>query len=155
MTQGKETPFTIGIPGPSWLRWFRKRYPDLFVRLAQGLYTKRAHGLCAKNVTSFYENISCLYTKYEYSPSRTWNYDESGVQAGCNGGAYVLVRTRACNVHQVVPDKHKWLWLIDLTCFNVIGKSVLNFYIFCGKRFRRNYIHLCKQGATMAMSKKA
>jgi hypothetical protein len=30
-----------------------------------------------------------------------------------------------------------------------------NFYIFRGKRFRRNYIQLCEQGATMAMSNKA
>jgi hypothetical protein len=42
-----------------------------------------------------------------------------------------------------------------LTCINAAGESIPNFYILCGKRFRRNYIEMCEQGATMAMSKKA
>lgn len=123
------------------------------MRLAQGLDAKRARSLHAENVTSFYENLSCLYAKYEYSPSRIWNCGKNGVQVGCNGGPYVLARTGARNMHQVVPDKREWLTV--LTYINVASKNIPNFYIFHGKRFRRNYIHLCKHSATMAMSKKA
>jgi hypothetical protein len=42
-----------------------------------------------------------------------------------------------------------------LTCINAAGESIPNFYIFRGKRFRRNYIQFCEEGATMAMSSKA
>jgi hypothetical protein len=33
MTQGRDTPFTNGIPGTCWLRWFRRRHPELSVRV--------------------------------------------------------------------------------------------------------------------------
>jgi hypothetical protein len=153
MTQGRDTPFTNGIPGPGWLRWFKRRHLELSMRVAQGLDANRARSLCAKNVSNFYENLSSLYAKYEYSPSQIWNCDESGVQVGRNGGAYVLAKTGSRNVHQVVLDEREWLTV--LTCINAAGESIPNFYIFRGKRFRRNYIYMCEQGATMAMSKKA
>ena len=92
MTQGSETSFTNGILGPSWLRWFKRRHLELSLRLAQDLDAKRARGLCAKNVISFYENLSCMYDTHNYSPSHIWNCDESGVQVGRNGGAYVLAK---------------------------------------------------------------
>jgi hypothetical protein len=44
MTQGRDTPFTNRIPGTGWLRWFRKRHPELSVRVAQGLNAKHARG---------------------------------------------------------------------------------------------------------------
>jgi hypothetical protein len=110
--------------------------PELSVRVAQGLEAKWARSLCTKNVSSFYENLSSLYTKYEVPPSRIWNCDKSGVQAGRNGGAYVLAKIRSRNVHQVIPDEREWLTV--LTCINVAGESIPNFYIFRGKRFRRN-----------------
>jgi hypothetical protein len=79
ITQDRMTPFTNGIPGPRWLRWFKKRHPELSLRLAQGLDAKRARSLCPDNVKMFYSNLRSLYDKYEYSPSRIWNCDESGV----------------------------------------------------------------------------
>jgi hypothetical protein len=65
----------------------------------------------------------------------------------------VLAKVGSRNVHQVVPDEREWLTV--LTCINAAGESIPNFYIFRGKRFRRNYIQFCEQGATMAMSSKA
>jgi hypothetical protein len=67
MTQDRNTPFTNGVLGIGWLHWFRRRHLELSMRLAQGLDAKYARGLCAENVSSFYENLSSLYAKYEYS----------------------------------------------------------------------------------------
>jgi hypothetical protein len=75
------------------------------------------------------------------------------VQAGRNGGAYVLAKTGFRSMHQVVPDEREWLTI--LTYINAAGESIPNFYIFHGKKFRINYIELCEQGSTMAMSTKA
>jgi hypothetical protein len=69
LTEGRDTPFTDGIPGPGWLQWFRIRHPELSLRMAQGLDAKRARSLCAENVHNFYENLSCLYDAHNYSPS--------------------------------------------------------------------------------------
>ena len=67
MIQSGDTPFTNGILGPGWLRWFKKRHLELSVKLAESLDAKQAHSLCAENMSSFYENLSPLYAKYEYS----------------------------------------------------------------------------------------
>jgi hypothetical protein len=69
MTQGRDTPFIDGIPGLGWLCWFKRRHRELSVKLAHGLDAKRARSLCVDNVITFYENLSCLYAKYQYSPS--------------------------------------------------------------------------------------
>ena len=86
ITQDRDIPFINGIPGPGWLHWFKRKHPELSMRMAQGLDAKRAQGLCAKNVKSFYDNLAYLYAIYKYSPSCIWKCDESGVQAGRNGG---------------------------------------------------------------------
>jgi hypothetical protein len=65
----------------------------------------------------------------------------------------VLAKIGSHSVHQVIPDEREWLTV--LTCINAAGESIPNFYIFRGKRFRRNYIQFCEQGSTMAMSTKA
>jgi hypothetical protein len=54
----------------------------------------------------------------------------------------VLAKVGSRNVHPVVPDECKWL--IVLTCINAAGESIHNFYIFRGRRFRRNYIEMCE-----------
>jgi hypothetical protein len=41
-----------------------------------------------------------------------------------------------------------------LTCINAIGQCIPSFYIFRGKRFLRNYIKNCTDGAAMAMQPK-
>jgi hypothetical protein len=142
-------PFTNGILGPGWLQWFRRRHLELSLRLAQGLDAKRARSLCPENVQTFYGNLKSLYEKYDYPPSQVWNCDESGVQAGQNGGAYVLAVKGYRSVHQTIPNKREWLTI--LTCINVSGQSIPNFYIFQDKRCRRNYIAKYEHGATMAM----
>jgi hypothetical protein len=52
------------------------------------------------------------------------------VQAGRNGGAYVLAKTGFRSMHQVVPDEREWLTI--LTYINAAGESIPNFYIFRG-----------------------
>ena len=82
ITKTKSTPFKDGIPGAGWMRWFRRRHPELSIRSAQGLETARAQALCPENVESLYNNLSELYSLHNYPPERIWNCDESGAQAG-------------------------------------------------------------------------
>jgi hypothetical protein len=89
ITQERVTPFREGIPGKSWVRWFKKRHPDLTLRSSQGLEFARARGLCPENVASFYGNLQDLYNTNKYTTNNIWNCDESGAQAGRNGGGLV------------------------------------------------------------------
>jgi hypothetical protein len=56
-------------------------------------------------------------------------------------------------VHTIIPDQQEWLSV--LSCINAAGECIPHFYIFKGKRMRRNYIEKCEENATMAMQAKA
>ena len=68
LTQERPMPFTNGVPGPAWVRWFKKRHPALSLWQSQGLDVARAKGLCPENVETFYKNLEDLYAKYQYPP---------------------------------------------------------------------------------------
>ena len=152
ITKSRPTPFRNGIPGEGWMRWWWHRHPELSLRVSQALETARARGLCAENIKSFYENLQSLLTLHQYSADRIWNCDESGAQAGRNGGV-VIARKGARRVHSIVPDQREWLSV--LVCINAHGVSIPSFYVFRGTRFRQNYIERCEPGATMAMQARA
>lgn len=39
--QGRETPFRNGVPGKSWMDWFRKRHPTVMIEAAHSLKGKK------------------------------------------------------------------------------------------------------------------
>ena len=53
ITQDRITPFKDGIPGLSWMRWFRARHPELVFRMPQGLDHKRARAVNPEIVQFF------------------------------------------------------------------------------------------------------
>jgi hypothetical protein len=117
------------------------------------LETAHARALSRKNVDSFYDNLKTLYSSHNYPPERIWNCDETGAQAGREGGGIVIAKKGSRAVHSIIPDQREWLSC--LVCINAAGSSIPSFYTFRGKRFRRNYIEHCEAGATMAMQGKA
>ena len=152
MTQSRLTPFTNGIPGNSWLKWFRLRNPHLVLRQPQSLDSNRARALCPSNVERFYTNLNAMYTQHKYQPSTIWNIDESGVQANRNGYTRVFASRGTRNVQCVVPNEKEHLTI--LSAISASGVSIPNYYIFKGKRASKTYIQLCEDGATIGMSKK-
>jgi hypothetical protein len=152
--QDRSNPFTHGIPGQGWLQWFRRRHPQLTLRASQGLEVNRAKNLCPQNVASLYGNLENLYAQHCYPPDHIWNCDESGAQAGRNGGGTLVFAKKGSKlVHSIIPDQREWLSV--LACVNAAGGNIPHFYIFRGKRMRRNYIAQCEPSATMAMQTKA
>jgi hypothetical protein len=95
-----------------------------------------------------------LYAAHSYPADHIWNCDEAGAQAGRNGGGtLVFAKKGTKSVYSIIPDQREWLSV--LSCINAGRGSIPNFYIFKGKRMRRNYIARCEAGATMAMQTKA
>jgi hypothetical protein len=150
-TQLHDTPFIVGIPGHGWLRWFRRRHPELSLRMSQGLDASRAKGLCPEHVSSFYDNLATMLQQ-GYKPSYIWNCDESGAQAGRNGGARVLAKKGVRSVYLIIPKEGEWLSV--LVCVKATGYHIPSFYIFSGKSFQRDYIKKYEDNASMAMQPK-
>jgi hypothetical protein len=88
-------------------------------------------------VDSFYDNLETLYRLHNYPPERLWNCDEIGAQAGREGGGMVIAWRGSRAIHSIKPDQREWLSC--LVCINAAGLSIPSFYIFRGRRFRRNY----------------
>ena len=150
LTQSRHTPFKNGVPGPGWVKCFKWRHPELSIRKAQSLEQKRAKNLCPAAVASFYENLQRLYEQNAYEAKQIWNCDESGVQGSKDGGGYVIA-LKGTKIVQKVTHNHKE-WMSVLTCINVQGDFLPNFYIFKGKRKSKNFlIKTGERGATMAM----
>jgi hypothetical protein len=116
-----------------WMRNWKRHHPELILHASQALETTRTKGLCKDNVRSFYENLLSLYSLHKYAPDHIWNCDESGVQAGKNGGGLIIARTGARQVHSIVLDQREWLSV--LVCANAARAAIPSFYIFRGKRF--------------------
>jgi hypothetical protein len=105
ITHERITPFRKGIPGDSWIRWFKIRHPELTLKTSQGLEFARARGLCPENVASFYKNLEHLYRTHNYPPDNIWNCDESGAQAGRNGGGLVWALRGSRTFHSLMPNE--------------------------------------------------
>jgi hypothetical protein len=90
-----------------------------------------------------------MYEEHYYPPSHLWNCDEMGAQVGRNGGGRVFAKCGSRNVHSIIPNEREWLSV--LCCINAEGEAIPNFYIFKGKRMRRNFLELANPGDTMAM----
>jgi hypothetical protein len=88
-----------------------------------------------------------------YGVDYIWNCDESGAQAGHNGGGRVLAKMGVQNVHSIIPKEREWLSV--LVCVNAASYHIPSFYIFRGKSFQRDYIKHCEDNASMAMQPKA
>ena len=98
---------------------------------------------------TLYSNLEYLYATYNYPPGYIWNCDKSGVQAGKSGGATVLAKRGSRLVHSIEPDQREHLSV--LSCVNVDGGSLPNFYILKESYFLDDYIAKCEEGAVIGM----
>ena len=78
ITQERVTPFKNGIPGESWLKWFKNKHPQFIARVAQGLEMGWVKALYPMNIATFYHNLETMYTINGYVADHIWNVDKSG-----------------------------------------------------------------------------
>jgi len=148
------TPFKDGILGAEWIRFFKKQHLELTLRRPQALDQNRTRNLCPETVTSFYNNLEILYSRHDYESQQVWNCDESGAQAGREGGGFVIAKRGCRSVHKVTPDHREWITVVS--CINARGEALPNFYVFKGKRKTRNYLTKTREkNAAQAMQTKA
>ncbi|KAI5070476.1 hypothetical protein GOP47_0014819 [Adiantum capillus-veneris] len=151
--QTRHTLFTNGILGRSWWKGFRRRHPQLVIRVSEGLDQSRAIRFRPKIVKTLYENLRMLYDENKYPPSNIWNADKTRFQGSRDKGMKILAKKGTKSMYGIICDSREWMTI--LCCVNAAGHAIPSYYIFKGSRMNANYIEDCKAGDAMAMQKKA
>lgn len=88
LAYGCATKFHIKMPatwerdklaGKDWLTKFLKRNSELSIRMPEATSLSRAASFNVPNVTGYFEKLSTVMEKYNFTASRIWNVDETGV----------------------------------------------------------------------------
>ncbi len=110
-------------------------------------------GLIIQSCQSFYHNLQSFYNKHNYVVDYIWNFDETCIQIRRQSKARVPAKRGSHQVYNTIPKSKEWL--IVNYVVNVVGITLLWFYIFRGKTKCDDYVQLCKLRACMAMQLKA
>lgn len=82
---GTSHPFNseTGLAGTDWLRCFRRRHPELTLRVPEATSAARAQGFNRVAVDKFYDLLDDVTGSGKFAPSRTYNVDETSVLTVC------------------------------------------------------------------------
>ena len=77
---GIKTIFKNSMPGRMWFSLFRKRHPEITVRVAQNFPLNRAEAMSPKVINDFFEMCSRKYNELDLcsKPHQIFNADETG-----------------------------------------------------------------------------
>ena len=75
---GRSHPFHNGSAGKDWYQSFARRH-NISSRMPQPLSYARARNCNPEVIEDFFDRLSELYTKHDFSPSQIFNADETGV----------------------------------------------------------------------------
>ena len=75
---GRSHPFHNGSAGKDWYQSFARRH-NISLRMPQPLSYARARNCNPEVIEDFFDRLSELYTKHDFSPSQIFNADETGV----------------------------------------------------------------------------
>lgn len=121
---GKQHPFQGGAAGRSWFDGFRKRHPQLTLRVPQPL--SYCHALCSNEeiIKDFFSKLGALYGKLDLisKPSQVYNMDESGISVVHKPGK-VLAELGRRNVHSITSAEKGKTHTI-LTCVSASGSFI-------------------------------
>ena len=86
---------------------------------------------------------------FNYPLGHIWNFNKSRVEARRSSGTIVLAKQDSRSVHSI--ETNQWEHLSILSCINVVGGCIPNFYILRGTYFLEDYIARYKEGVVMGM----
>lgn len=140
----------INVPKPwktnrsasyDWLYLFRKRHPELVLRLPEKTSLARAAGFNKEAVGSFFSNFEKACKQGKFSAHQIWNLDETGVTT-VQKATKVLATKGVKQLGQIASQERGSLITI-CCCINAGGESIPPCYIFPRVHFQP---HMLKGG---------
>ena len=117
-----------------WFHNFMKRWPELKVKKPRGLELQRAKATTEGAVTSYFDELSKILTKYDLknSPERIYNIDEKGLKQ--NHSPPYVVAADGNAPPAITSGKGSTVTVIG--CGNALGQQIPPYFVFPGKRMR-------------------
>lgn len=105
------------IAGVDWLKGFMKRHPDLSIRKPEATSAVQAMGFNKVAVNKFYSLLGEIYDKYNLTPDRIYNCDETGIS--CVSKTKSKIVTEKGRKQQKEDRQLRWRYVLmqpELTC---------------------------------------
>ena len=123
--------------GQCWITRFLRRIPDLQTSKSKPIDIKRLTALTPDLISSFFEQISYLRTKYKIDPCNIYNMDETGFQRGHSRGNWVVSSKEIGPPQSPAPGVSYWVTIIE--CISATGSVIKSMIIHPGKRPQNNW----------------
>ncbi|KAK7095599.1 hypothetical protein V1264_004989 [Littorina saxatilis] len=114
--------------GEDWVLAFRKRHPEISIRIPEAVSLARMMAFNRNNVDEFFKKLQHLYEKHTLTPDRIFNTDETALMTSLKP-TKVLAQSGVKQVSQVVSQERGEL-VTMLAIVNAIGNSIPPCLIF-------------------------
>jgi len=122
------------IASEDWLKRFTNRHKDLAVRKSESTSLSRATNCSKTNVNAFFEKLTNVYNKYNFSPHIIFNADETGCSTVTNPPK-VIAERGSKQVGQMASAERGNL-VITLFFINAVGSFLPPVFIFPRVNYR-------------------
>lgn len=119
-----------------WYYGFMSRHSDLSLRTAQNVSMHRILSFNQTNVRLFYENLEKIMKKYNFSPERIYNLDESS-SLTVHGVVKIVARRGVRHVGQATSAERGVLCSL-VGIVNAAGESLPPVYVFPRVNFKEH-----------------
>ncbi|XP_062558652.1 uncharacterized protein LOC134223503 [Armigeres subalbatus] len=141
---GLDHPFnrTVKLAGKDWLKHFMLRNSSLALRKPEATSMARIKGFNRNSVQEFWNLLETVFNDHEYSASRIWNMDETGVSTVPTKASKIVAKKGQRHVAGISSGE-RGITTTVIFAMSAAGNYVPPFFIFPRQRVQESW----KQGA--------
>lgn len=148
---GIKHPFRNGSAGPDWLAGFRKRHPEIVLRIPEPTSVARVRGFNRPQVERFYSLLWEQIQKHSIHAGQLYNMDETGIRTTTSKPPKIL-SIRGKKQVGITSSSERGTLTTVICCCNATGSFVPPFMIFARKRMQDVLMNLGQKGYVLTMA---